>query len=1229
MLNFMLTAIMFLTLVGPTTTLSQCYNPASGPHIVDLLETTTLITFSIVDGLVYGLERERFFIAEVDASGQLQVRSSIPLSGSGFIIREGYAYFTGGQTGIVDVSDPDAMHHAGTIDSRANGIDVRGGLAYIARGAGFAIYDVDDPAHPVLISELPLFSYTTDVHVAGNIAFITKKNVGIAMVDISNPWQPLELGYIPTPGSNISLDGDLDRLFPIGNELTRLGYLDISNPYDTTWYEGPELPGFILGVTTAGHEIFVACRDAGLIRLEEAEETISGYEVSGQIMEHDRIDRAVLDDTLVAKASSGLATIDPRGWWDEPRDEFIQHIYIRSSIRLGELIVASDYDGIQVYDLSDPSEPQSLSRLEGLSGDLAGNGRDIVLIEGPYSRSMSIVSIADPSLPSLLAEVTFDSRITTIAMADDHAYVLLGSVLEFFDLSTPANPILVSNVELTETFSRITLCGDVWLLSSSQRLAIYENQHPGLGDLLGVMDFSNYSLRDLTCLPTVVYAVVNDAEPLWTIDISDPRTPIVIDTRPTVGNRIEGPIHATEHSIIHGLRYGGATVSPIADNMIPGDPVILNLGYFHAQNIMMSDNAMVFVSVSGLHVLPRLCGDTPPACDWTPGYLDHETYTSFTWGPRQYDSDHTLVTIRADLAEVNTLNANGDLDFRNDLAWSDISNASWCDADNNGTPILYLARNGQPNVLIDNFEHDITPALLADPGNASTAAWFDADNDGLCDLYLVNQDTPNRLFHNQGGLQFSELDDDRISDNGEGRSVAIGDYDNDGDADLYLSNRGTNRLLRNDGNLMFTDVTNDDLADSGDGKAVCWGDADGDGDLDLYLVNQQGSNRFFRNDNNTLVDATTGPLGDSGNGRDAAWIDADNDGDLDLLLANSSSEPIVMINDGTGSFTVDECGLFSVPPRVSSLAPADFDDDGDLDYVLATVYGESSLVRNDSWQEFHWVQLRLVGDESNRNGLGARVRLFCGGQWRMRELTDGAGYQSRAPHLLHFGLGAAAWIDSLEVRWPSGITDMHVDLPVDLVLTLHEGGAVPNFLVEQTAMVRDGRVTLEWRLESSPGDLRFLIARRDVDQGWYVPLNAEPTQNAGSWNWTDQQAQPGMTYTYRVSMIGDGAETVLFESEPLTIPVLHTMLLPNIPNPFNPSTKIMFSLSSPGQVRLDIHDLAGRRVRSLVNGHLSSGPHDIIWNGRHEDGSRLGSGSYLLRLTTQQGEWVRRVSLIK
>tara|TARA_Y100001968_G_scaffold275251_1_gene268868 strand:- start:1192 stop:2745 length:1554 start_codon:yes stop_codon:yes gene_type:complete len=289
------------------------------------------------------------------------------------------------------------------------------------------------------------------------------------------------------------------------------------------------------------------------------------------------------------------------------------------------------------------------------------------------------------------------------------------------------------------------------------------------------------------------------------------------------------------------------------------------------------------------------------------------------------------------------------------------------------------------------------------PGMGFAASWLDVDRDGDPDLYIVNDEgielQPNQLYRNDGLGSDGEWQFTNVSASCGcqipmfGMGTAIGDYDRDGDQDLYLTNLdhgGGEVLLQSQGDGMYIDVTLATSARSGNesNRTTSWG---------------------------------------------TEFIDIDNDGFLDLFTAfgslmdphdQSSIIPapnVLMRGNGINFQILESSGVESNPATSEGAAAVDYDLDGCMDLVVQNLDGQPALYRNRCEGSGSWVGFRLEGTRSNRDAVGAELRLTAEGITRSAQVFAGStSVHSGRTKKLHFGLGQSNTIDAIEVAWPSG-----------------------------------------------------------------------------------------------------------------------------------------------------------------------------------------------------------------
>lgn len=378
---------------------------------------------------------------------------------------------------------------------------------------------------------------------------------------------------------------------------------------------------------------------------------------------------------------------------------------------------------------------------------------------------------------------------------------------------------------------------------------------------------------------------------------------------------------------------------------------------------------------------------------------------------------------------------------------SDATGVAWADADNDGDLDVYIARFGN-DVLWRNDGGgtftNMSAGLPASPEDGHGVVWGDYDADGDVDLYVANRDSAaNHLLRNDGNFQFINLAVGDVRGFAAAVAASAADVDGDGDLDLLstaFDDFGVATLLENTGLMTFVDITPASLrTNMAWSEGTAWGDYDNDGDFDLVVArsNPNLPNRLFLNNGSgQFVDVSGGAILDVNYDRGVAWWDFDNDGDLDVSASGDDSHRLLRNDDGDFSPATPPSMVYSGIGH--GLAWADYDNDGDLDMAFADFATGVNLFRNDLASGAHWLQLRLEGSISNRAAIGATAVIFTASGRQMRQVEGGGNYCSQNTLVLAFGLGELSAVDSLIVRWPSGVTLLVCNPPVDTVLRLVE-----------------------------------------------------------------------------------------------------------------------------------------------------------------------------------------------
>jgi enediyne biosynthesis protein E4 len=378
---------------------------------------------------------------------------------------------------------------------------------------------------------------------------------------------------------------------------------------------------------------------------------------------------------------------------------------------------------------------------------------------------------------------------------------------------------------------------------------------------------------------------------------------------------------------------------------------------------------------------------------------------------------------------------------------------------------------------------------------AITAAWIDYDRDGFLDLFVSNyltwsvesnppcrsrdlraychpnmfKGTPNMLYRNNGNGTFTDVSDaSGIGKHiGKGMGVALGDYDNDGCIDIFVSNDTfRNFLFHNSGDGTFSEdaiLSGVAYIESGStvaGMGADFKDIDNDGLLDLFQTAMFGNTfPLYRNLGAQFLDHTTASGLAVFTRRLTAYglgiADFDNDGWKDLFTANGAildnsmeidNLPFPLPNSlyrnlGKGRFEDASQGAgkdFVKPLPHRGAALGDFDNDGRMDLVCVALNSPTQLFMNRSANRHHWIIFNLIGQKSNRDGLGARILVEAGGVKQINDANTAVGYNSASDRRVHFGLGTASRVEHVEIRWPSGKVQVLKDLAADQLVTVKE-----------------------------------------------------------------------------------------------------------------------------------------------------------------------------------------------
>ncbi|QOY87484.1 CRTAC1 family protein [Paludibaculum fermentans] len=413
------------------------------------------------------------------------------------------------------------------------------------------------------------------------------------------------------------------------------------------------------------------------------------------------------------------------------------------------------------------------------------------------------------------------------------------------------------------------------------------------------------------------------------------------------------------------------------------------------------------------------------------------------------------------------------------------------DFDNDGHTDLLVTSVGFSRLYRNRgdgtFEDVTAKAGIPATGWPISAGWLDYDNDGFLDLFIVNychwdpatepfcgdakagfrtychpksyRGLPNTLLHNKGNGTFTDVSGSsgigaRL---GKGMAVAFADYNGDGRLDIAVLNDTTpNLLYRNEGGGRFTEVgMASGIAIMDDGKVVSsmgadFRDIDNDGRPDLFLTALANETfPLFRNLGNGLFQDVTyrsriGAATLAFSGWSTGIYDFNNDGWKDIFVAAgdvqdntelfsdraSKQQNQLLLNRGNMTF---DAIAFGSAAQHRGAAFGDLDGDGRVDAVVSKLNGPPSILKNTMDPAHHWIAFQLTGTSSNRDAIGAVLKIVAGDRAQYNHVTTAVGYLSSSEKTVRFGLGKSIKVESVEITWPGGMKQSLSNLDSDRI----------------------------------------------------------------------------------------------------------------------------------------------------------------------------------------------------
>ena len=553
----------------------------------------------------------------------------------------------------------------------------------------------------------------------------------------------------------------------------------------------------------------------------------------------------------------------------------------------------------------------------------------------------------------------------------------------------------------------------------------------------------------------------------------------------------------------------------------------------------------------------------------------------------------------------------------------------WNDFNNDGFQDLLIIRGSfdkfgikpnQYNSLYKNnrdgtFSSMTSLSFVNELKPSSDACWGDYNNDGYLDLFIANgndkSDVNNQLFINNGDETFSEITEGEIvNDGGKSFACAWADYNRDGNIDLYVANFGSNFLYRNEGDGTFSKISEGDIVtDDANSNACCWGDYDNDGDPDLFVANY-GDNCLYRNNSDGTFDKidSVNVVTDASYSQGCSWIDYNNDGFLDLFVVNGYSafgkRNILYQNNGDGTFTeIMEGEIVTDENNSINCCCEDYDNDSDPDILVINTVNVDNM---PDLEEENSIYLNHYDGNFIKKSTG-----LC--------LTS-------APYSMNMGAALA----DINNDGFSDIINTHIYFNSLYInqgnqkhwITIGCSGISSNSSAIGTRVCLKATVNGNsiWQMRDIFGqngsslNARFGLGNASIIDSIVVIWPSGIVDRYTNID-IDQfaRATEGVGWEGSVGITDRNELTPTFYS-----------LSQNYPNPFNPLTTIRYQLPVGGNVNLQMFDLTGRLVQTLVDENKQAGDYTIIWNAQN-----VSSGIYFYRIQTEGFTSVKKCVKLK
>ena len=493
----------------------------------------------------------------------------------------------------------------------------------------------------------------------------------------------------------------------------------------------------------------------------------------------------------------------------------------------------------------------------------------------------------------------------------------------------------------------------------------------------------------------------------------------------------------------------------------------------------------------------------------------------------------------------------------------------------------------------------------------------------------------------------------RIARCGSGLFVVAWEDGRGADKDIYV------QMIDGEGNILWQSIgvpicqnTGDQqlvgiIPDEAGGAIIAWQDAGGS-DIDIYAQRMDGSGTPLWGPGGLAICSEPGDqgpaviAGDGSGGAIVAWQDTrgstidiyaqriDQNGNTiwtegGTVVCSATRDqirPAIVPDNAGGAIIVwcdyrgDDADIFI--QRINAIGDCSWQSDG---VALCSLEGNQLLPKLTSDHKggaiVTWQDMR----DTDWNIYAQRITKSGGIRWDEEGLLIcNAPYEQLTPTIASDGAGGAfmPWEDTR-----SGETDIFAQR-ID-----GDGHIVGDILLRYSARLKGRNIVVKWTMTGERQSPHFFVFRAPSVYGPYRPLLVDIVKKGNSYSFVDETCKDGHGYTYRVELLSGNYRKLLFETPAVEIPSRHLIKSANSPNPFNPSTTIYYTLPAQAHVRLEVYDVAGRRIANLVDAVQGSGDHKVLWDGKDSNGVPATSGIYFYRITAGETRISKKMILVR